>query len=72
VGKNKPETELQVLKFAQCYNRGFLSCGYILQNIRTYSPKSAGSQPRSPKFPEADFSYDFSENEILRYKSILS
>jgi hypothetical protein len=72
VGKKKPETELQVLRFAQWYNRGFLSCGHILQNIRTHPPKSAGSQPRSPKFPETDFFYDFSENEILRYKSIPS
>jgi len=44
----------------------------FLQNVRTHSPKSAGSHPRSPKFPETDFFYDFSENEILRYKSILS
>jgi len=28
-GRNKPETDLQVLRFAQWYKRGFLSSGYI-------------------------------------------
>jgi len=44
----------------------------FLQNIRTHSPKSAGSHPRRPKFPETDFLCDFSENETFRCKSNLS
>jgi len=63
VGKNKPETDLQVLRLAQWYNRGFLSCGYVSSKCQDPLTKKCRITSQKPKIPRNRLIYDFSEKE---------